>query len=491
MEVHGQGEGADHAGRAFAETLAVELARSADLTILRVPESTEAGSSGGSAGVKAALDAGAGRLVSGTLNRAGNNLHASITLLDTTRGRVIWGLRKEAAGDSLSSLASTLASELTAHLGGKRPRQYGHFSYSTESRALANSPEWVEAVGATRRFEVEAASRATRRLMEIFPAEPDSRVLRSNALLFEAWGMPASSPQFAQFQASLADIHRVDPDNPWDEVLGAFARKQRGAHREAVEQLTSVLSREDLTPAARAFILSLRGDAKAYDNDYTGAFADLNGALELDPANNVNYLTLAAALLRVGRIEEGFARARQAVALVPTSAPNNDQLGRSLLMMGRYEESLAPMKKACEGRRIYCTGYGRALSLAGHPDQALPRLAELCDSAPPDASRWAFSAASNCIEYACALAREGQVQKAHAAARKADGSPEQQELLYGKARYRALAGDRAEAIRLLKRSVELGLVVGWIDQDPDFVSLHGDPDFAAVVSQVKERLSYP
>ena len=473
MEVRGEGEGADYAGRAFSQTLAVDLARAAELTILPVPQADEITTSPGeAAGVKAALGAGAGRLISGELTREGGALTASVSLMDTARNRVIWGQRKEAEGLSLSSLASSLTSDLLAQLGVRPPRQYGHYAYSTSSPALAASAEWMEAIKAVRAYDISAALKATERLVERFPAEPDSHVLRTSALLFEAWGLPLTQ----RFEASLAAIDRADPNNPWDEVLGAYARGQRGKHREAVEELTAVLSRGDLSPAARAFVLSLRGDQRTIIDDYAPAFADFEMALELDPANDVNYLTLAAALLRTGRIEEGLTHARRAVALTPTSAPNNHQLGRALQMMGRYEEALVPMRTACEGQRVYCVHYGNVLSLAGHPEEALPRLAELC-----------ASDAQDCIEYACALARAGRAREAHAAARKAEG-PESAWLLHGMARIAALTGDRARAIQLLSRSIKLGIVYGRIDQEPDFLSLHDLPEFQTLASEVEERL---
>jgi serine/threonine protein kinase/Flp pilus assembly protein TadD len=476
MEVRGQGEGADYAGRAFAETLAVEIARAAPLTVLRVPEAAEVNPSGGRAGVKAALDAGAGRLVSGALTREGSTLHASLSLLDTTRNRVIWGLRKEAGGDSLSSLASSLASELTAQLGVARPSQYDHFAYSTRSPALADSPDWIEAASAIRRFDPPAAMEATARLLEAFPAEPDARVLRANALLFDAWGIPEDTPQFDRFEASLTAIDEVDPDNPWDDVFRAFAGKGDET-RESIKTFTAVLAREDLTPAARAFVMSLRGDARVEAHDFGGAFSDLSKALALDPANDVNYLTMSAALLRVGRVEEGFARARQAVALSPTSPPNNNQLGLALLMMDRFGESLAPLKKACEGRTLYCSDYAIVLSLAGHPDEALPRLAGLCATSP-----------QHCIKYASALVRAGRLREARAAARRAEGLPETGGNLYSAAGFRAIVGERDEAIRLLKRSIDLGHLDSWIGRDPDFRSLHDDPQFQAAVAEVEKHL---
>ena len=60
--------------------------------------------------------------------------------------------------------------------------------------------------------------------------------------------------------------------------------------------------------------------------------------------------------------------------------------------------------------------------------------------------------------------------------------------MYHLARYYALAGDRVEALRLLRRSVELGSYRDEvIANDPDLASLHGDPEFETIVAEVKKR----
>jgi tetratricopeptide (TPR) repeat protein len=312
--------------------------------------------------------------------------------------------------------------------------------------------------------------------VERFPQDADSHVLRSNAFLFAAWEKDRTSPEIAAFEASLMAIDRADPANPWDEVFRAFAR-QRGEPRESVEEFSKVLDRADLTPAARGFVLGLRGDARALYYDFTNALSDLNKSLELDPANDVNYMLLATVLLRSGRIEESLKRASQAMALDPSSPMNNFALGLALLETGRNEDSLPPMRSACEVSSVYCVGYGRALSLAGHTDQALPRLAESCASRAP-----------TCIEYACALARAGRLYEARAAAAKATDLPGNDWFAYTKAGFLALVGDRAEAIRTLKGAVSSGLLDGCIGRNPDFAPLRDEPEFRAIVAEVERRI---
>lgn len=55
------------------------------------------------------------------------------------------------------------------------------------------------------------------------------------------------------------------------------------------------------------------------------------------------------------------------------------------------------------------------------------------------------------------------------------------------ARYYALVGDHEQAIQHLRRELELGYASGWIARDPDLQSLHGDPEFDAIVIEAQKR----
>jgi non-specific serine/threonine protein kinase/serine/threonine-protein kinase len=58
----------------------------------------------------------------------------------------------------------------------------------------------------------------------------------------------------------------------------------------------------------------------------------------------------------------------------------------------------------------------------------------------------------------------------------------------GTAAYHVVAGDFGAALRFLRRAVELGEPRASIATDPDFAPLHGDPEFEALVTEVKKRV---
>jgi len=60
--------------------------------------------------------------------------------------------------------------------------------------------------------------------------------------------------------------------------------------------------------------------------------------------------------------------------------------------------------------------------------------------------------------------------------------------LYPRADYYALVGDRARAIGCLKRHFEFYEPDISIPNDPDLRSLHDDPEFEAIVADIRKRL---
>jgi len=52
----------------------------------------------------------------------------------------------------------------------------------------------------------------------------------------------------------------------------------------------------------------------------------------------------------------------------------------------------------------------------------------------------------------------------------------------------ALRDDRASALDLLNQALERGWTDGSIRDNPHLESLHGDPDFAAIVEEIEKRI---
>jgi non-specific serine/threonine protein kinase/serine/threonine-protein kinase len=64
-------------------------------------------------------------------------------------------------------------------------------------------------------------------------------------------------------------------------------------------------------------------------------------------------------------------------------------------------------------------------------------------------------------------------------------------VFYNRACFHALAGDRDEAIRSLRDALDLGYLDSTLIEDPDLASLHGDPEFEALLAELHERFGEP
>ncbi len=456
MEVRGQTEGADYAGRAFAEAIAVNLVPLKQLKVLPVPAAVPKEQSEPLSPSKAAREVGAELLITGALTRERNTVHVSLSLVDTGDNRILWGAQKEAAGNSLPELAATLTREVSAELGASSPRMYDHFLSPTGNRAMVTSADMTEALGALRRTqEIDRALEATERLVEAFPNEPNAHELRTWALLQDCWRqgptLPLSSPKVKVAEASLAELERLDPKSPWVDFFRAWSRNERTQGKEVIDLYTKLLTREDLTPAARAFILSFRGNVHVINGDTAGAVVDLEEALRLDPANDSIYAIHASDLNSAGRYAEALTYARQAVALNPADDYNQSILSWAFRGLGRWEEALAPAVKACELGRV----------------------------------QWA------CAWNAVVLQKTGHAREARERAREAAALKDTFAGSRALACYWTLVGNRSEALRRLRRAVHLGTIESAITGETCFESLRGDPEFEAIVTEARRLYSLP
>ena len=519
LEVRGQVRDADFAGRAFAEALAVNLAQARGVRVMPVPSAGELISPGILGKARAALLAGADRLVVGALTREGDSLRAGVSLIDTQANQVIWGTERTASGGDLSLLASSLALQIAERLGAPAVRRYEYFLYVTGPPGMATSPELAEALGSVRRYELPQSLESTRRLIERFPREPDAHVLRGAALLIDIVARGPDSSRSRAIAGELATLHRLDPRNPWYDAARAILMPP---NPQAIRLLSHVVARHDLTPAARGAVLAMRADKFAGVGDTSAAIADGEQAVQLDPASDLSLSTLARALTRAGRYREAAQCVRQAVALNPTVVNYWLQLGNCMLKQGQWEEYVADLGRAAalspdadailsaQSDGLSCVGrYRDAADCARRALQLKPerwyyglqlalslmRLGEWKEAVALLDRACAVGFPVNCpirvAAHAAALLRAGDAAAAQAEARQATAMTESRSAVamaeskssdYALACYHTRRGDRDEAIRLLQRLLEKGWVEPALDRDPNLASLRSDPRFQRIAS---------
>jgi serine/threonine protein kinase/tetratricopeptide (TPR) repeat protein len=374
LETIGLDKPDDYAGRAFAEALTVYLAETKTLRVLPVRGAGPLVL--GSDSVSRMIDdEGIDFLVTGSLVQEDSTLTVSVTLVDATSNRVVWGKRGKIPPADLPYFAVDTSGQLTRALGAPRRSAYEYCRYVSGSEAMAEWPDLPETISALRRHDYRAALQLTERLIEDFPDEPDAHVMRVVALLDagELGGMSEASI-VDDFYDAVDDLRTLDPRTPIVTIAESWRAKD---DRTRIELLDPLAARQDLTPAARAHVLRTRGVAFSRLGDGPSATQDLGEAVRLDPANAFNYAYLSNVLLREGRTEESLHRAQEAAALDPIHHTYAAELAAKL---ERWDDALRSYEAALEAApsQQVLADYALALLRAGHRERAL----EIAESDP-------------------------------------------------------------------------------------------------------------
>ena len=210
---------------------------------------------------------------------------------------------------------------------------------------MAAAAETASALGGIRRGEIGPAEEATERLIERFPEEPAAHALRSQSLLLW-WDANPSPENRARLEESMAVAERLDPRAPYAQFWRAYMASRDGRTGEALDSFAEILRRDDLTPAARGWILRWRSQVRTGDGGAELALADLEESLRLDPINAWTLSLLSTTMAGFGRKEEAVSYGRQSVALNPWYWRNHVILGLSLERAG----------PATHSSRARCTG---------------------------------------------------------------------------------------------------------------------------------------
>ncbi len=444
MEVRGQNEGSAYLGRAFAEAIAVNLAL-AGLKVLPVPEATELGA-GAMDRAEVAREHGAGRMLTGAVTRSGEQLVASLNLIDSVENRLVWGTQASSNTNDLSSLALELSRGVATHMGADLPRLYDYVGNLTGGPAMARSPDTSVALGAIRAGDSARALEATARLVHAFPQELAAHALRTQALLL-AWDADPSTENAARLRLAMSALEGIDSKNPYSAFYRAYLAYGRGDMKTALELFAGIVERDDLSPAARAWVMRYRALALGVTGDKARSLAVLEEALSIDPANAWTVASLSESLGELDRPHDALERAQQAVALNPLSWRNYVTLGLSFMRLSRFAEA----------GEAFATG---------------------CKSS---------NAQFACALEAVALEHAGKKEEARTAADRAAKATDSTWGAYNLACYYAIAGDNKRAVVYLSRAVELGFPNTSFETDPDFAALRGTPELQKLSLQVRQR----
>ena len=211
-------------------------------------------------------------------------------------------------------------------------------------------------------------------------------------------------------------------------------------------------------------------------------------ALELDPELAETHTSRGLALAFAKRYAEAEKEFETAIRLNPKLLEAHYFYGRARFQQGKLAEAAQSFEEACRVRpddyqavnflALTYKGLGRGADAEAAGRRAL-ELVEHHVELNPDDSRALILGAMR-------LVNSGQRERALEWAKRAlTIDPEDSGIVYNTACFYAIQGETDEAIACLEKAVQYGFGLrGWLENDPDFNSLRGDPRFQAILKRM-------
>jgi TolB-like protein/Tfp pilus assembly protein PilF len=400
---------------------------------------------------------GADRVLTGTLQREGDDVRASVQLLSIPEDRTIWSGTFDADATSAFSIQDAVVARVLQDIAPQ-------LSSSARSRLIEPGTRNSDAYESYLRGRGHAAQITGADLARA--AESFRRAVTLDPSYADAW-------------AALGAVYRRLPLPGEVEPKGAFTEAERAAKR-ALE----------LVPEHAEALSVLGTVAFWYEWDYRRAEALLRRAITLQPSAAETHVALAHLLSNLGRHDEALTEIREARSLDPNLLIARSLEGQFLVMARQYDEALARLDATVEDAPRFLQGHVmrayplialrrydeavRACDTAIELEAAIPRAGSVGARVFPSALR------------AYALARAGRRAEAEAAL---EGIRRQERETRVRPVHVALVlhglGRDSEALDELSQAVDgRDPAVTFLGVDPKWDGLRTSPSFQALLSRV-------
>ena len=272
----------------------------------------------------------------------------------------------------------------------------------------------------------------------------------------------ALDPGYAAAYAGLAMSEALLADSSGD----AATAQQAAAHAES-----AVMLAPDLADcyAARGFVRYYRSW------DWSGAEADFNKALALDPADSTVQVRYGGLLVALGRLNEAIAATKKATGLDPLSTLSWGRLGRYYIAARQFAAAHDAIRRALEIQPEFAAGHsalGTLLLLEGKAAEALETFRQVST----ESSRLSGIAIA---EHTLGHSEESQ----RALDELIDKHSRDSAFLI--AETNAWRGDKEQAFAWLERAYERHDSQFFnLKSEPRFASLLGDPRYHALLRKL-------
>lgn len=381
--------------------------------------------------------------------RVGERLRVTSQLLDVASGALLWSDRIDAAALDLIALQDTIARHIVDGLRVELTFDEEAVIARQATTNAAAYDEYLRGRDAMGRYIYhslghEDSQAAINHFQRAVKLDPDFALAHcalggvyANRVIKGAGDKEDYAHATAAFDRALTlDASLIEARMHM--VFIYLARGEKAQAREAVERLT----RDSPNDIGVHFV---KGTLHRLDGEYPQALAEFEKMLRVNPAERVvvSY-NRARIFMYQRRYDDALMELEQGAAVSPDH----------------------PLIKTFQARVLYYTGETkRAAELLRDVLARQPKM----DGIRP--------------VLAMCLAAEGRTDEARRelTARAREAAEADHDIAYWMGSACAVLGEREEALRWLARAVELGNENhAWFESDPNWASLHGDPDFLAL-----------
>jgi TolB-like protein/tetratricopeptide (TPR) repeat protein/DNA-binding winged helix-turn-helix (wHTH) protein len=457
-------------------------------------------------------------ILEGSVQREGDQLRVTATLIDAATGFNVWSetynrpwqdllaIEDDVARSIMSTLKVVLVSELAPHSTQQSAARIAAFEPYLQGLAMLNAPggpsqqaeageRFKQALSQDPGFALAYAGLCDRyvrgyedtRDVALIPQaeaacakalELDSSLSEANAALAHLYLVSGRS---VQAEALYREALRNDPDNA-DNYIG-LGEALDGQHRTADAE--SAFRHAVAVEPTFAYAQMELGNFLFRHGRTAAAVASYRRLVELSPGSATAYSNLGAALEMGGDFQGAAAAFERSLALEPTRSAYSN-LGTDYYFLGRQPEAVRLYTRATElapeDHRVWGNLADALWQTEGGRAQAQQDYRHAADLAqrglevdPQDAVSW--------MQLAYYRARGGDTDHIERYTDRALAlGSDDPNVQYYAALTALQRGDSAGALDALTRAVALGYPPQLVSAAPDFVSLRGDPRFRRLLT---------
>ncbi|HVT44548.1 MAG TPA: tetratricopeptide repeat protein [Thermoanaerobaculia bacterium] len=500
-------QGGDSLAAGLSEIVGTNLARVSEIDVLQPSFSQRASEQSPS---QLAKTLGADLVLRGTVQRSGEEMRITFSLLDAASGRIITG--DTISGTSVDpfalqdQVADAVSRALRLQLPASRPN----------TLQSGDRDRYLQAIGYLQRYENEASVDGAIHLLQELGSRQRSAMVEAalGRALLQKFRL-TRDPSYVD-QARLACERAASLDRNLPETLATLGElaNETGRPEEAIRHFTTALAQQ---PNSVDFLLGL---AESYRAAGKGAEAETTyrRAIELRPRFWGSYNRLGTLLLQQSKEEEAIEMFRHVIRLSPDNPRGHTNLGVAYQRLAMYDRAIDAFEKSLEIQPTHAAAanlgtchffLGRYAEAAGAYRRAIALAPEnlFLWSNLGDALRWtsggeeessaAYDRAIALAEreirinpknglahtvLAVSLAKRGKLDRARRHITTAlELAPGDAATLYHASIVAVLQGNTDEAIDRLRKAIDQGWEKDEVRRNPELKPLRADPGFQQLV----------